>query len=415
MNKTARSLFFNRLQSDFQNLWEASKLILDWTLFIYLLIPGVAAGAFFYMEWLGDIPYILNLIGWYGWMIILAISFFLYNIKLFTYLADQLFLCRNIPLLRRVSQYGIIYSISIVLFTSTLLFLVAVPFLSKIFTLSLLSSGYLWLYYLSGACLVTLWKKYAQIHFPSVILRTLSYIIVLALWISLTQVIVSDFLLWISWISISFIAVITMAYKLPYDGTHFLKIAEMDEQARGKWANLLLTNANQQGYKLPSAKPVRLWKNSQVMFQKQNSAMIFTDAYFKSFFRNLPVLMPLVQLTSLLIAVLILAAPYWTGCLFWLASIYIIVDITKTGWLGFRFDSFIILFPWKEPVLRSSLETSVLRLSSPILLVIGLLFGYLKFGILGMLIFSISSVLLGIGLIYWHIRYVPVNKVKPVE
>lgn len=166
----------------------------------------------------------------------------------------------------------------------------------------------------------------------------------------------------------------------------------MDEQTRVKWANLLLTNIKQQGYKLPSTKPIWLWKKSQVMFQRQNSEMIFTDAYFKSFFRNLPVLMPLVQLTGLLIAVLILSAPYWTGYLFWLASIYIIVDITKTGWLGFRFNSFIELFPWKEALLRSSLETSVLRLSSPILLVIGLLFGYLKFGILGMLIFFLLSV-----------------------
>ncbi len=32
-----------------------------------------------------------------------------------------------------------------------------------------------------------------------------------------------------------------------------------------------------------------------------------------------------------------------------------------------------------------------------------------------MLIFSIISVLLGIGLIYWHIRYVPVKKGTTAE
>ncbi|WP_339283469.1 ABC transporter permease [Oceanobacillus sp. FSL K6-3682] len=415
MKETARIIFFKRLRSDFQNLWKANKLVMDWTLFVYLLIPGAATAAFFYMEWLGDIPFILNLIGWYGWMIIFAISFFLHNIKLFTYLADQLFLSRNIPLLRCISQYGIIYSISTLLIIATLLFLPALPFLFKIFSLSLLSSGYLWIYYLSGVIVVTLWKKYAQIHIPSFILRMLSYLTALVLWISLSQIIITTPFLWILWIIISFIVIITLAHTLSYNGMHFLKIAEMDEQTRVKWANLLLTNIKQQGYKLPSTKPIWLWKKSQVMFQRQNSEMIFTDAYFKSFFRNLPVLMPLVQLTGLLIAVLILSAPYWTGYLFWLASIYIIVDITKTGWLGFRFNSFIELFPWKEALLRSSLETSVLRLSSPILLVIGLLFGYLKFGILGMLIFSIISVLLGLCMIYWHIRYVPVNKLTPAE
>lgn len=46
MNGTARTLFLKRLQSDYKNLWEASKLILDWTLFIYILIPGIAIGAF---------------------------------------------------------------------------------------------------------------------------------------------------------------------------------------------------------------------------------------------------------------------------------------------------------------------------------------------------------------------------------
>lgn len=159
MKETARIIFFKRLRSDFQNLWKANKLVMDWTLFVYLLIPGAATAAFFYMEWLGDIPFTLNLIGWYGWMIIFAISFFLHNIKLFTYLADQLFLSRNIPLLRCISQYGIIYSISTLLIIATLLFLPALPFLFKIFSLSLLSSGYLWIYYLSGVIVVTLWKN----------------------------------------------------------------------------------------------------------------------------------------------------------------------------------------------------------------------------------------------------------------
>ncbi|MEF3329857.1 MULTISPECIES: ABC transporter permease [Oceanobacillus] len=415
MNGTARTLFLKRLQSDYKNLWEASKLILDWTLFIYILIPGIAIGAFFYMEWLQDIPFLLNFIGWYGWMMILVISFFFHHIKLFTYLADQLFLSRNIPLLRRISQYAIVYSTSMMLLTATLFFIIAAPFLSKLFSLSLLSLGYLWLYYLSGVCLLTLWKKYAQIHISSFIIRSISIILILILWISLSQGILLHLPLWIMWITLSVIAITFVSDKLAYHGTHFLKIAEMDEQTRGKWVNLLFTNVRQQGYKPPSAKPIRLWKESQVMFQKQSSEMIFTDAYFKSFFRNLPVLMPLVQLTGLLIAVLIVSAPHWTGYLFWLASIYIIVDITKTGWLGFRFNSFIELFSWRESMLRGSLETSVRRLSSPILFVIGLLFGYLKFGLFGMLIFSIISVLSGIGLVYWHIRYVPVNHVSIEE
>lgn len=407
MKGTARTLFLKRLRSDYANLWEASKLVLDWTIFIYVLIPGIAIGVFFYMEWLQDIPIILNLIGWYGWMIILAISFFWYDIKLFTYLADQLFLSRNIPILRRISQYGIIYSLSFHLVTATLLFFIAAPFLSKLFSLSFLSLGYILLYYLTALYLFTLWKKYAQIHIPSFSLRTISYVLALSLWISISQAILSHFILWILWITFSFIAIVLLANRLVYSGSHFLKIAELDKHIRGKWINFLLTNVKQQGYKPPSVKRIWLWKNSQVMFRKQCSEMIFTDAYFKSFFRNLPVLMPLVQLVSLLIAVLVLAAPYWTGYLFWLASIYIVVDITKNGWLGFRFNSFIELFPWKEPILRKSLETSVIRLSFPILIVIGLLFGYLKFGLLGMLVFSIVSLVLGVGLIYWHIRYVP--------
>lgn len=236
---TARTLFFKRLKSDYQNLWEASKLILDWTLFIYLLIPGIAIGAFFYFEWLQNIPIILSLIGWYGWMILLALSFFLHNIKLFTYLADQLFLCRNIPLLRCISQYGIIYSINTILLTATLSFLVAAPFLSKLLSLPLLSLAYLWLYYLSGAVLMTLWKKYAQIHIPSFILRIISNMTILLLWISLSQIIVSLSDLWILWIIFSLAAITVFAGKLAYNGTHFFKIAEMDEQARGKLANLL--------------------------------------------------------------------------------------------------------------------------------------------------------------------------------
>jgi len=145
------------------------------------------------------------------------------------------------------------------------------------------------------------------------------------------------------------------------------------------------------------------------MFKDQTNPMIFTDAFFKSVFRNHRVLFPFFQLNGLIIVFLIIMSEHWFSYIVWAISIYIMMDIIKTGWSAFRYDEFIQLFQWDESLLRTSLEKSVLYLSTPILALIGIIFGYLQFQFIGMVLFPIITIGIGIWITKSFIRHIPVS------
>lgn len=390
----AFDVFKQRLRTDLKQQRKARNMVLDWTLFIYVLIPAVTIGIYVYMEWLQDIPSIFTFIGWYGWMTLLFLSMFIFEIKLYTYFADQLFLSRNIPYLRKITQYGIIYSLRNTIILGTFIFILPAPLLIVIFNLNIEQIILLYIYYITASCLFNTWKKYQKIYISSSIFRSVNQILPIIAIILGSPYIIESPTLTFTWIVISLLGCIVVSRKILYNGNHFLKIALLDDALRNQMGNLLLMDAKNKGYHPPSNTKPRLWTHSQVMFKQRNAQLIFTDAFIKSFLRNQRLLFPILQLSVLLIALIILTSGRWISYIVWGISIYIIIDIAKTGWMTFRQDPFIRLFLWDEKMLRDSLEKCVLYLATPILIFLNMIFGYLQFQLIGLLLFPLLVVLL---------------------
>lgn len=382
-------MFKQRLRTDLKQQRKARNMVLDWTLFVYALIPGVAIGIYVYMEWLQDIPSIFTFIGWYGWMALLFLSMLIFEIKLYTYVADQLFLSRNIPFLRKITQYGIIYSFGHTIILGTIIFTLPTLLIMEIFNLGIQQMILLYIYYITTSCLFNTWKKYQKIYISSSIFRLINQILpIIAIILGSPYIIESSFFT-VIWVIISVLGCIVISRKILYNGNHFLKIALLDDALRNQLGNLLLMDAKNKGYHPPTKTKPRLWKHSQVMFKQQHTQMIFTDAFIKSVIRNQRVLFPILQLSALLIALIILTSGSWISYIVWGISIYIIIDIAKTGWMAFHHDPFIRLFRWDETMLRDSLEMSVLYLATPILIFLNMIFGYLQFHVIGLLLFPL--------------------------
>ncbi|BAC15132.1 hypothetical conserved protein [Oceanobacillus iheyensis HTE831] len=390
----AFNVFKQRLRTDLKQQRKARNMVLDWTIFVYALIPGLAIGIYVYMEWLQDIPFIFTYIGWYGWMTLLFLSMFIFEIKLYTYVADQLFLSRNVPFLRKITQYGIIYSLRNIIILGTIIFILPSLLLMEIFSLDIQQMILLYIYYITASCIFTTWKKYQKIYISSSIFRLVNQVLPISAIILGSSYIIENSILTFTWVAISVFGCIVISRKTLYNGNHFLKIALLDDALRNQMGNLLLMDAKNKGYHLPSNTKPRLWKHSQVMFKQRNAPMIFTDAFIKSIIRNHRLLFPILQLSVLLIAFIILTSGSWVSYIVWGISIYIIIDIAKTGWMGFRQDPYIRLFHWDETMLRDSLEKCVIYLATPILIFLNMIFGYLQFHIIGLLLFPLLVIFL---------------------
>lgn len=125
---TSRKLFIIRLKQNWKYQFGHIKTILDWTIWVYLVIPTVIIGAFIYRSWWIEIP------GWaevISFPMIFAISFlFLWRGHFQTYVrdADRIFVMKNERLLLGLKQAGIIYSYAFQLMPAVLIGLLMAPF-----------------------------------------------------------------------------------------------------------------------------------------------------------------------------------------------------------------------------------------------------------------------------------------------
>ncbi|WP_340084259.1 ABC transporter permease [Siminovitchia sp. FSL H7-0308] len=398
-------LFLQRLKLDLLNLYKVYRVIVDWTIALYIIIPGLVIGIAFYMEWWSELPYVLQTLTFNKLLIITFLTFFLNDIKIFIYSTDQLFLIQNIKLLKKITLYGLIYSLFVTFLTSIIIFIILLPILVNKFHLTIQFIIYFYFYYLSSNVLFLIIRKKIKIYCESFLFYILFYILSLTLYFILWDYFLSSFYIMISVISIYIIFTIIFSKKILFSGVKFTKLVSLDEIIRNKWIRLVLWQGGHTKL-LNSQGTYRPWilKSSKLIFKQRTVPNILTDAFIKTFLRDKSSILTFFQLMVLFITALFLVSNFWTRFIIWGFAIYMILDIFKNNWLAFRFSSFISMFRWDYNDLIISLKKSMYILSFPFIFIIGGIFGYLNFNPLGIITFSFISIVLSILKIKYNIR-----------
>lgn len=152
----ARRLFALRLRSHVRSQWAAIRLVADWTVLLYLIIPGLLIGGRIYFEyWTGALP------AWSDYLpFALVPGLFFLSVQggalLFVQEADLLFLRQRLGWLKPVMLRGLAYSIAVTAAKPVLLWALALPWLTKVFGLSYGENGLLLALTFAAACAVKL-------------------------------------------------------------------------------------------------------------------------------------------------------------------------------------------------------------------------------------------------------------------
>lgn len=280
---TGGSLFRSRLLEEWTYKWRVVRTVLDWTIWVYVVTPGIIIGSFLYADalkdidhyWNHQIPFALLLVG----LLLISSSG---NIRTFLMEADLLFIIQRKRLLYRLKQSSLYYSLFTSIIGPGLVILLSMPILTFIYHFSstdiiALSVGvvaYKW-----GMLVI---KReihqtfYKWIVYPAVFL--------IACWLILA---LPPTLYGTAGALIIIAIIITQHMQLPATN-HFLKDVEIEQFERTKLIRLIL-NFSMEVEKPPRSqkkKPLILFPGSVRLFSKRTPENGLLEVLLKSFIRN---------------------------------------------------------------------------------------------------------------------------------
>src|SRR5690554_3362237 len=128
---TAAKLFLQRFLQNFRFQVKSWRLGIDWTVFVYLLIPAVIVAVAVYRSWWVETPTWMDDLSFTSFLFMFYVLAWMGSIRLFIEEADQLFLLQKRSVYLTLRLFGIGYSL--VKSTVVVAFILAVflPYLVK--------------------------------------------------------------------------------------------------------------------------------------------------------------------------------------------------------------------------------------------------------------------------------------------
>ncbi|WP_020619661.1 ABC transporter permease [Paenibacillus daejeonensis] len=381
----ANRLFVLRLKKYGTDQYRVWKGALDWTVWLYLIVPGLFIGGGTYLEiWQSPPSWLLQLpAGLYP--AILIISLLLGRLRTFMEEADVLFLVQQRSWLRVLVLRGILYTFIVQMITTALLFVPLLPYLVRGLELSweVIAIGYGWTVAFKMICSITAnlmdakwtgWRRH--------VIGTLWFILLVAIF-------VYGMLQWMSLSATAGLigvgaafAVITwlIGRKLASRSSLYSDIAS-EQDARLASTKLLLSQA-------APVKPIGRQKKPLVMrrsgrlFRGSEPTVILAEMYVKSAIRQFGYVRLNLGFFSVSITAVLLS-PLWLGIVLVLILPLLAGSWQRLQWQQWFSERFVVQFRWRDEDAADAMVRSKFLLLLPGVAILGLVAGFSWLGLWG--------------------------------
>ncbi|WP_413374920.1 ABC transporter permease [Alkalihalobacillus sp. 1P02AB] len=369
-------VFKQRVKSEWSYQYKLWKMMVDWTVWLYILLPLLAIlGYQFYLLWQGEmewayylpsftIPFIFLLVCWSG------------TLRLFLLDGDLLFLRQRPEWVQMIKKYGLIYSIVLNVFSVSVIAFIIAPFMLvyqdvSVWDYTLLCSFVI----LFRLCLQYLnqllelryerWKK---------VLRTIGLFILtwllfhlfhwspLSLQVTFTVLLVP-------------ITLVFMKKRLNLTTT-FFKDCLRENKERIKYTSMLVGLNGYQVNKKQRKRPVFLLANSAKIFRKRTTENITTELFIKLFIRNSQKLNGLFRITGVSTMAILIVPANWIKWVLFFIMLALLNYYMMSSWKELKGHSFFKLYPFsKHEETMEGIKRAIAYLSMPSSAVIGFVLG----------------------------------------
>lgn len=409
---TAFQLLLSRMRIDFIKNWKLFTYLFDVVITIYILIPAVIAIGLIYRSLWMHVPVLVTSIPLRGWLSFLFISFWLNDCRSFLDQADRLFLIQKRSILKALSYYGILYSVTWTLFLTLLLNGLILPILIKGEGLNFFHIIEWVIYFFLAQVLFLLFKKrvflWTNSWWMPLLATGIYYVsfVFIGKWI-LTHTVV----FWI--ISLFLVcANLIMMRTVLFKPGDFDRQAAYEDTLRSKWVRLVLRaggfSATLPKTAIGTKSPI-VFRKSQSLIRSKGSANVLMNQFIKSQLRQRSFYMTYFSFL-LFFSLAILFLPLSLKTLAWGFALYSWIEWFNLHWHSFSHSSFLQLFKWKEPLILRASRWSITLLAMPGQIVISALMIWQAPTFFA----ALRLVVIAIGFIYmvvkWRVPELPWNR-----
>ncbi|MBD2871334.1 ABC transporter permease [Paenibacillus arenilitoris] len=347
---TAGRLFWIRLRSNGKRQLRAWNSVMDWTVWLYLLIPGLIIGGGLYRELWTDMP------SWAGnvpWLIIypfvLFIVMLLGHIRVFVEDADRLFLLQRPEWLQALKRRGILYSFATKAAILLLPYALLLPFLIVVEGMTWLGIVLAYGYTLCMGMTVSLgmhvlhgrrkgWRRHAVEVFV-VLLFAAAYLIPMTAGGQGTE------LLGLS-IAAGMLLMAGMLWLAFRSAIQFDAEVKLENEARHRSTELLMSQVIESKPSLRLKRPF-FFRKSQRLFRRSDAGTMLAEMRLKAFLRGMTHLRVWASFISAsMYAVILVPGPV-------AAFLVIALAMVGSSWLQLQWkqwyaEPFVAQFRWSE-------------------------------------------------------------------
>ncbi|WLD94692.1 ABC transporter permease [Alkalihalobacillus sp. AL-G] len=330
---SGRSLFLGRCWQDVKFQTKAIHSVVDWTIALYLIIPGIAIFIGIYRSWWLDTPKWIEGIPLAAMFILLYFFCWAGGFRTFLQDADQLFLLQKKKVIFDLKKWAMLYSILLQGVGMLLVFAWLSPFLIGYYGLSWLEVTMLSLFYCISKWLILMLNK----RFEGITNQWLKAAMSFLLFGSAAVVIVILTLRFVEH-SISLLLVATLVFLvllliqiIPSVTTHTTALVDInhDRKQKLKYVRFILMSSEFVPKTIPfSRKRPWLFRNSGRIYALRTVENGLVELFIKAFFRNGSHLMSYLQIMGVSISAIILFPPVWMK---W--TMYVLFLLFMKKWL----------------------------------------------------------------------------------
>ncbi|MGF7048480.1 ABC-2 type transport system permease protein [Paenibacillus sp. DS2015] len=379
---TPRNLFWRRLKEYLREQIIILRYVADWTVMLYILIPGVLLGGrLYYGLWVEDLP---------QWSLqapsMLFSSFMLLGIYsggilLLVQRGDALFIRMHQRWMSGLIFRGSIYSMVVIAMKVVILFTIVSPFLVRILSTDGLELGSFLVLSIATSWIVTWIRHFVTITFSGWTKRLMIicgvgvpcafYARVTILWIHQPLYMICTAVLFI-------IVVFVFVKKRVYHQGTFMNDVEEDSKQRMKFTGFLLKQVVDKP--MPTRTKPWIFRRSPYLYHSRSPEHRLAAAAVKSWFRNPRHLLLYLQFTGVSV-IAIIVPPGIIKCIVLLAVSTMLVYWLFRYWTRFLYDEWVSLLPWSPEVSLKAGMLAVRTMHLPYIFVISTAFSLTLWGI----------------------------------
>ncbi|OMF23860.1 hypothetical protein BK133_23510 [Paenibacillus sp. FSL H8-0548] len=347
---TPRQLFWIRLKRNRKEQLRAWTSVLDWTVWLYLLIPGLFIGGGLYREAMLEMPlWAMNFPWTTLYPILLLIILFFGQIRIFVDEADRLFLLQKPEWLQSLKRHGIAYTLAAKLVVIGLPFSLLVPFLIKVEGLSWLQLVMAYSYTIVIGMILAVsiqmmngwmrgWRKTA-IDAACLLLFVAVYLIPMLAWAKNATML--GIVLSIGVIVMLLVLRVSLKFKINFEAE-----VKAESQARLRSTELLMSQVVESKPMIRIKRPI-FFRRSQRIFRKSDAGTMLAEMRIKAFLRGMTHIRVWISfIFATTYAVTLVPGPI---------ALFLVIALTIIGstWLQLQWkqwfgEEFLTQFPWTD-------------------------------------------------------------------